>query len=292
MNKEEYGKPVFIIGAPRSGTNLLRDLICEDERCITWPCDEINGIWKYGNVHLRDDEIKKYRATPQIKAFIRREFSRFWRSNATVHTEFLIEKTCANSLRIDFLKEIFPEAKFIVIFRDGRDVFRSARRRWTGEFEFQFLSYLIRKVRYTPSSVLLVMVISFIRARFRSFFSRQKPLKSWGPTISEFSDSCYGLDDKIALQWCKCVERTAQMLEVLPEEEFITLRYEDLIMHTDSELARLFDFLGMRSVRSIESRGIDIREGSVSDDLPASVSSIVSTRVAKCQRLIEGVSML
>ena len=34
--------PVVIIGAPRSGTNMLRDVLVGVGGYATWPCDEIN----------------------------------------------------------------------------------------------------------------------------------------------------------------------------------------------------------------------------------------------------------
>ena len=45
MGTDQLGaKPVVIIGAPRSGTNMLRDVLCDWPGVVTWPCDEINLI--------------------------------------------------------------------------------------------------------------------------------------------------------------------------------------------------------------------------------------------------------
>ena len=41
--------PLVIVGAPRTGTNLLRDLLTQLPGYGTWPCDEINYIWRHGN---------------------------------------------------------------------------------------------------------------------------------------------------------------------------------------------------------------------------------------------------
>ena len=37
--------PVIIIGAPRSGTNILRDTLSIISNVRTWDCDEIPYIW-------------------------------------------------------------------------------------------------------------------------------------------------------------------------------------------------------------------------------------------------------
>jgi len=33
---------IIIVGAPRSGTNMLRDVLTSFDGVCTWPCDEIN----------------------------------------------------------------------------------------------------------------------------------------------------------------------------------------------------------------------------------------------------------
>ena len=45
-------RDVVIIGAPRSGTNMLRDVLTSLPGFATWPCDEINLIWRHGNRDL------------------------------------------------------------------------------------------------------------------------------------------------------------------------------------------------------------------------------------------------
>ena len=40
----------MIIGAARSGTNMLRDVLTSLDGVDTWPCDEINYIWRHGNI--------------------------------------------------------------------------------------------------------------------------------------------------------------------------------------------------------------------------------------------------
>ena len=40
--------------------------------------------------------------------------------------DFVVEKTCANSLRVDFIEQVVPEAQFLFIYRNGLDVVASA----------------------------------------------------------------------------------------------------------------------------------------------------------------------
>ena len=166
--------PVFVIGAPRSGTNLLRDLLCANPQCLTWPCDEINGVWRYGNISLKDDDFDTKAATTKVRSFIKNNFRNFWRKNANAQQIYLVEKTCVNSLRIEFVKEIFPDAKFIVLFRNAPEVLYSADKRWRGEFEYDLSEYLLKKVKYTPLKVLFVLAWNFVKNRSKRFIGGQK----------------------------------------------------------------------------------------------------------------------
>ena len=84
-------KKIIIIGAPRSGTNMLRDLLCNIDGVGTWPCDEINYIWKHGNIGSLTDELSPVMATTSVIKYIRNQFNKF------AHKEklgFVVEKTC------------------------------------------------------------------------------------------------------------------------------------------------------------------------------------------------------
>lgn len=111
--------PLVIIGAGRSGTNVLRDTLVRLDGFATWPCDEINPIWRHGNLGYPDDQIPASRATPAVRQFIRKAFLRIWQEQS--RPDFVVEKTCANALRVPFVSAVLPEARFIHIVRDGYD---------------------------------------------------------------------------------------------------------------------------------------------------------------------------
>ena len=117
--------PVIIIGAGRSGTNMLRDLLTSAPGVETWPCDEINYIWRHGNLTEPSDEFSPLMATENVNSFIRNKFDKLFRLK---DCSYIVEKTCANSLRVGFVSKVFPDAKFIHLIRDGRDVVASAKK--------------------------------------------------------------------------------------------------------------------------------------------------------------------
>src|SRR5437667_64703 len=109
--------PIILVGAGRSGTNMLRDVLVRVRGFGTWPCDEINYIWRHYNVRYPTDEFPAELATTPVKKYIRSAFLRMARRD---NLAYVVEKTCANSLRIRFVDQVLPEARYVFIVRDGR----------------------------------------------------------------------------------------------------------------------------------------------------------------------------
>src|SRR5687767_12207692 len=89
-------RPIVIIGAPRSGTNMLRDALTSCDCAATWPCDEINAIWRHHNARFPSDELQPAQATHSVKRYVRNAFKRLAHRTGA---HLIVEKTCANSLR-------------------------------------------------------------------------------------------------------------------------------------------------------------------------------------------------
>ncbi len=93
--------PIIIIGSGRSGTNMLRDILTSIEDFGTWDCDEINPIWRYGNRDYPSDEIPLNKLNLEIKKYIRGRFNKIQK---ITNSKFIVEKTCANSLRLNYVR--------------------------------------------------------------------------------------------------------------------------------------------------------------------------------------------
>ena len=128
---------------------MLRDTLTSIDGISTWPCDEINYIWRHGNKRFASDELLPEHATPQVCKYIRHQFDLLAKKMGTAT---IVEKTCANALRLGFVDKIFPDAKYIVIQRDGLDVVGSALKRWKAPLDFK---YIAKKARYVPKTDLL-----------------------------------------------------------------------------------------------------------------------------------------
>lgn len=236
--------PLLIIGAPRSGTNALRDMLCALEGFGTWPCDEINAIWRRGNGAWVNDEIPAVRATSEVKAFVRQAFVRQWRSLGK--PPVLVEKTCANSLRIPFVNKILPEAKYVSIVRNGFSVIPSSARRWRGEFEKNSFEYYYAKLRFVPFGDLLGIIGDQLRRRWKRFVGSPEN-SGWGPRCADISmTSCKTLEDVCARQWLRCTGLAEVGLAKFSAEKVARIRYEDLCGDPRVALGKLLADLNFR----------------------------------------------
>lgn len=233
-------RPVIIIGAPRSGTNMLRDVLTSFDGISTWPCDEINYIWRHGNVRYPSDEIPAIRATPAIQNYIQQRFSDIRQKYSA---GIVVEKTCANSLRVPFVDAVVPNAKYIFIYRDGIDATGSAKERWTAELD---ISYILEKVRYVPKMDLPYYALRYFWARIYRLISREKRLAFWGPALDNMPSILENntLNEVCALQWQRCVDKAEVAISEMPADKVVRVRYEDFVRRPAAELSRILEFIG------------------------------------------------
>ena len=122
--------PVFILGAARSGTKFIRDVLAAPNHVCQTPFDS-NHVWRIGNARAPDDLLLPEGLSSRTAAVIRRAL---WKLAAPGQTsnadQILLEKTVSNALRPDFVERVFPDARYIVLIRDGRDAIESTYRMW------------------------------------------------------------------------------------------------------------------------------------------------------------------
>ena len=231
---------IIIVGAPRSGTNMLRDILTSFDDIATWPCDEINYIWRHGNILYPSDEIPAMLAKPEIIDFINKSFldiSKRYNSN------IIVEKTCANSLRLPFVDAVLPDAKYIFIHRDGIDTTGSAKKRWTAKPDIR---YIFAKVRFVPLTDIPYYGVRYLWGRVYQFFSREKRLAFWGPVLKDMSVilQSHNLNEVCALQWQHCVEKSEEAFSKIPSDRVIRISYEDFVLKPKQNLSNIMQFIG------------------------------------------------
>ena len=237
-------QPLIIVGAGRSGTNMLRDALTALDGFETWPCDEINPIWRHGNLDWPNDAIPPEQADRAL-TFIRDAFMRLWRAKG--RPGVIVEKTCANSLRVPFVAAVLPEAKFVHIVRDGRDVVASASKRWRGEMELPTLPYYAAKIRWTPVRDLPRYGLAFLRNRVAMALHDERRMSVWGPRfdgMDEMQRAGVPLTDLCLAQWIACVSAADEGIRNLPPSKALTLRYEDVSADPVSSVRAILNMVG------------------------------------------------
>ena len=111
--RPNLSRPVFIIGADRSGTTFLGDCLAALPELSYHHEPE---VMKASARYVYEDRWSFRRA----RAFYRTVYSWLMRIHLDGHLRFA-EKTPTNSFIVPFLARAFPDAVFIHIVRDGRD---------------------------------------------------------------------------------------------------------------------------------------------------------------------------
>jgi hypothetical protein len=238
---------VIIIGAPRSGTNMLRDVLTTLPGYGTWPCDEVPFLWRHGNRDYPSDEFSAEMARPEVRSYLKRQFECI-RRRQTVGT--VVEKTCANSLRVEFVFRCFPDARYLFITRDGIDAAASAMQRWHAPFA---LGYTARKARYVPPGDLPWLAARFVRQRLggsssRTTTSDDEVTSWWGPKISHRElIRTRPLEELCMLQWRRCVDSARRGLADVPRDQVHHVSYERFVRRPEEEVRAVLDFLRDRT---------------------------------------------
>ncbi len=232
--------PIIIVAAGRSGSKMLRSIIGSHPRIAYFP-REINYIWRHGNTTFPTDELRPEHARPEVVQYIRKRFQQFSQSH---HGARVLEKTCANSLRVEFVHAVFPEAYIIHLVRDGRAVAESARRRWLAKPE---LKYLLEKARWVPVQDIPYYGLRFLKFQLKRFGNESKAPSSWGPRFAGLDDLVRekSLIEVCSIQWRTCVEAAEDAFSRLPANQVITVRYEDLVQSPLEVSEQIFQSVGL-----------------------------------------------
>lgn len=246
----------FVVGAPRSGTTILGEVLGRHPDIAQWY--EPYFVWNY-HVGNGDSDLRTAdQATEKRRAFIRREFEIFL---ARSGKKLVVDKSPDHCFRIPFAQAAFPEARWIHLLRDGRDVTLSIHREWKKR-EQVVLNRSIGGMMSLTAGMLRRQ--PYWRNRAQALWFEVKSLKTlnpakafnkskwqgqvgWGPRFPGWQSelACRELIQFNALQWERSVAQVQESVKDIPKGQFLEVRYERLIARPAEELARIFDFLGL-----------------------------------------------
>ena len=202
-------RPIFVVGAPRSGTNIFYRTFAKHPD-LAWISNitkkvpsslwltrfimlfrndhrptEANNVWQKfaGNA---DESLGR----DDVTAAARKYLHTVLQNNLAIFKKpRFVNKCPGNSVRVEFLKEIFPDAIFIHIIRDGRAA-----------------AYSIMRSRLGHAG---------------AYWSVKPP--GWQDLLK------LPLVDACALQWKMTVEAIFESAKNLPHQQYMEVKYEDLV---------------------------------------------------------------
>jgi hypothetical protein len=251
-------KVAFIIGSPRSGTTILENTLSCHPEIAEWY--EPYYLWGKYFSSKEDSVWMETKLNERTKRAIHREFRIF---SKKAKKPIVIDKSPGHAFNIKVIKNIFPEAKWIHILRDGRDVTLSIKKEWekrrqiVEEKDFiAFFRTALSMLRMQPFLRYRLMAVIF---ELRSSASLN-PLKylnkskwsgnvGWGPRFKGWKEyyRTHSSLEYNATQWRKSVEAVRASWSILPEKDKIEVRYENLLMFPEETLVEILKVLGVEA---------------------------------------------
>jgi hypothetical protein len=221
MKDPLFDRPVFILSSPRSGSTLLFETLAQAPELFTIGGESHQLIEQVPGLAPRDrgfdsNVLTEADASSETAQLLR---SRFW---AGLHDRAgrppaagrvrMLEKTPKNALRIRFLQSVFPEARFVFLYRDARQTLGSMIDAWQSG-RFRTYPGLPGWPSHQPWSLLLV--------------------PGWRELLAQ------PLHQVVRAQWERTLNHILDQLETLPRERWTALDYADFLKDPTTEIQRI-----------------------------------------------------
>ncbi|HFD80774.1 MAG TPA: sulfotransferase [Gammaproteobacteria bacterium] len=218
--------PVFIVGCGRSGTTILGSSLSRHPRIVY--LNEPRRLWFAA---YPEADIWTEKAAERGGRMVLTEADVDPAKSRVLHGLFhqvmvnnggglLVEKNPINNFRLSFIREIFPDARFVHIVRNGRAVARSIARKagsaaggWFGRDGYKW-KQLVQCAEAQPETAGLAAICS--------------------------SDYEKGL-----LEWRLSVEAVRRFLCRIPSAASCELSYDELVTSPVDTVNRVLRFIGM-----------------------------------------------
>jgi hypothetical protein len=228
-----FDRPVFLLSSPRSGSTMLFETLARAKDVYTLGGENhalLEGIPEL-QPRMRGFDSNRLTAGDAKPALAKDLRQRFFEElkdrdghSAVGDGIRMLEKTPKNALRVPFLLEAFPGARFLFLYRDPRQCLSSMMDAWRSG---RFVTYP-NLPNWQPQKWSMVLVPGW-----RDLSGRP-------------------LNEIVAAQWERTLTMMLDDLEALPRERVVTARYEDVVANPQGEARRLSEALGFEWDRAID----------------------------------------
>jgi hypothetical protein len=235
-------RPVFVLGCPRSGTSLVYSLLQRhpDLRSLG---GEGHVLWNA----YQHPRLKGWSSDRALASDIHDEEPHFLYSaiNAVVGSHRFLEKTPKNILRVPYLNALFPDARYLLLKRDGRAVVNSLIEGW--------------EVRQSPVYRLPEPLrLRDYRGRLWCFILP--------PGWRSYADT--SIADIAAFQFASSYDVGLTDVETLPSGSVVELRFEDLLDRPVEEMGRVLHALELPPSDRVDEMAGDLVSNVVQSNSP------------------------
>ena len=226
----EFDRPVFIVSAPRAGSTIVFETFKNNKELWTIGDAvnrEIEDIAEldpsqsgFVSNALTANDHNPQHADHIIRAFMQRLRNTRFVAYSEMQSEFqppsirFLEQTPKNALRIPFLKAMFPQAKFIFVYRDARASIASMIEAWNSQ---RFVTY--------------------------ADLPDWQGLKWSLPLVEGWRDLIGKPVTQIAaVQWAQINDKIIEDLSALNANDYTSLSYDDLLSKSHESLDAICKF--------------------------------------------------
>ena len=217
-------RPIFIIGCGRSGTTILGTALSQhrevtylnEPRYLWFSAYPKTDVWsikakaRKGKLLLTETDIEQRKSN---------KLSRLFRYETIIsRRSVLIEKLPINNFRLNFIQQIFPDARFIHIYRNGLEVAKSIEKlseqgHWFGSKSYKWEQLVDYSMNLDD--------------------------------VHNLTALCTTYFDKGLLEWRLSTESAVTFLRSLSDNTFFELNYDQFLADPVKSVSQIFDFIGV-----------------------------------------------